>query len=708
MSAAPIPDVSVILNVHREARYVRRTLRSLNEAVAHAASHGIHCELVVVFDRADDLTRTMVRQAPMGAFVDARYVEVDHGSLGLSRNSGIEAARGVCVWLSDADDLVSYNSIVQMFAETRLNPNAVVFPQYVIAFGEFSVVSRYFDDSVITTADFVYEHPFISRIFVRREALAGLRFQDLRVSSGFAYEDWHFNCELRARGMAFRVAPQTLMFYRQRKGSLLRQADSASIREIPHSTLFDPAAFAERVAREEAQVPAPVRAERRAEARARNPVREVLDDAVCQDLIAAANRIDTAVNVVLIEWAGKGGNVFPDDHWGHDLAKACALVGDGRYTDVVLLPYLGAGGAEKYLLDVLDALAAEDPDFRCLVISGEGTRDHPWLSRLPNNSVFLDVFNAFPWCDEQDRDLLVLRLVMAVRGRNLRLHLKDSTFGLRWFSKFSAAVSTRFATVYYRFCGTRIPFGRGHVELGLGFDFISNEIDNLRWLVSDHERIVQEDRDRLGVDGEKWHCLYAAHTVAPLPVRKRPSYRLLWASRICRQKRPDLLPRIVRAVRTVLPHVQFTAAGVADATPEGERWLDDMRATDGLQYSGAYDRFEALHPQDYDGLVYTSDFDGLPNVVLEAMACGLPVVAPDVGGIGEAVDSDRTGWLVPATRDTEAMVADYVAAIVDLYENWERSRSMGLAGRELVEQRHAPQRHRRAVAKIFLGRETRE
>jgi glycosyltransferase involved in cell wall biosynthesis len=63
-------------------------------------------------------------------------------------------------------------------------------------------------------------------------------------------------------------------------------------------------------------------------------------------------------------------------------------------------------------------------------------------------------------------------------------------------------------------------------------------------------------------------------------------------------------------------------------------------------------------------LVFPSWAEGLPNVVMEAMASGLPVIASDVGGIPEVLVDQVTGFSVPA-RNVEKLAETVIKMMED-------------------------------------------
>lgn len=80
-----------------------------------------------------------------------------------------------------------------------------------------------------------------------------------------------------------------------------------------------------------------------------------------------------------------------------------------------------------------------------------------------------------------------------------------------------------------------------------------------------------------------------------------------------------------------------------------------------------------------DVLALPSRREGLPNVLVEALATAMPAVATPVGGSAEVVIDGRTGWLVPPAEP--AALAD---AIVDAHTRPDEARTRGRAGRMLV------------------------
>ena len=240
---------------------------------------------------------------------------------------------------------------------------------------------------------------------------------------------------------------------------------------------------------------------------------------------------------------------------------------------------------------------------------------------------------------------MVLRLVLALGVKNARLHLKSSHFAHRWFSRYSACLDS-FFPVYYRFSDFSIWKDGSRLALGYTFSFVSDHIDRLALLITDQQRIIEHDVNILGVSQEEWQCVYAAVPTHCLDRTGQiyPLHKILWASRLCEEKRPDLLVQIASELKRLIPALHICAFGSGDPNSD---WITLLADTPGLEYHGPFSEFDSLQPEGFDAFLYTSSFDGLPNVVLEAMGWGLPVIAPDVGGISEAVRDGETGFLIP-------------------------------------------------------------
>ena len=105
-----------------------------------------------------------------------------------------------------------------------------------------------------------------------------------------------------------------------------------------------------------------------------------------------------------------------------------------------------------------------------------------------------------------------------------------------------------------------------------------------------------------------------------------------------------------------------------------------------------------------DVMVLTSLYEGLPYVVLEAMAAGLAVIAPDIPGMDEVVQDGRTGLLVPVGDAGKT-----AAAVARLVNDEALRHALGAAAREEVHERFPAaafiKRHRALYEKLVENRQ---
>jgi sugar transferase (PEP-CTERM/EpsH1 system associated) len=125
--------------------------------------------------------------------------------------------------------------------------------------------------------------------------------------------------------------------------------------------------------------------------------------------------------------------------------------------------------------------------------------------------------------------------------------------------------------------------------------------------------------------------------------------------------------------------VHLVIVGDGPLRKDLERYASGLACADRVHFTGRRQDVHEIYPM-FDVFVLPSLSEGLPNAVLEAMACGRPVVATDVGGTREILDT-RTALMVPP--GSAARLAD---AIVRLLEDSVLRRQLGEALRVHVEE----------------------
>ncbi|MFT8723220.1 MAG: glycosyltransferase family A protein, partial [Acetobacter malorum] len=238
-------DVSLVLNVHREQDLLYPTLRSLLDTVLHAQLHEIKSELVIVADHADERTLTLLQNYDYTGFDAVRLENIEVRSLGLARNYGIEVAVGEYILTADADDLVSRNFIYELYQvhQAAQNKKIVVFPEYYHSFGDGSYVCRFYSLGQVGLYRMAGEHPYVSRFMARRADLLSVPYRDCSSGTLYAYEDYDINLRLICAGFDLLVAPDTIVFYRQRTGSIMASLGREQKLMVSNSAFFEGSEF---------------------------------------------------------------------------------------------------------------------------------------------------------------------------------------------------------------------------------------------------------------------------------------------------------------------------------------------------------------------------------------------------------------------------------------------------------------------------------
>ncbi|MBB3005778.1 glycosyltransferase [Cupriavidus alkaliphilus] len=363
------------------------------------------------------------------------------------------------------------------------------------------------------------------------------------------------------------------------------------------------------------------------------------------------------------------------------------VVGPRPVTHVFMLPWLKRGGADLVALHHIHALV-RDFSAQILVITTENT-ESPWMSRLPAEVRVLPFgITHAPHLQPIEQRLLLSRLLLKLRPGVV--HNINSATAWDLYVRHGNALSEDsglYASLFgFDYTEELEPYGYGGA-LEASYRYLTK-------VMTDNQAFVGRLISMYGLPPDLFERFrYPQHSRPRFEFDARQKPRILWAGRFDREKRPDLLLQIAQR----LPECHFDVYGspTLSTPPEILAVLAALRRMRNVSVLGAYEGFDSVPAENYALLLYTTQWDGLPNVVLEAQASGLPVLAPDIGGISEAIPAG-SGFLLERFDDVEGYVArirQFLTAPAMLLH--ERARALSL-----IEANHSQEAFREHLARL--------
>ncbi len=173
-------------------------------------------------------------------------------------------------------------------------------------------------------------------------------------------------------------------------------------------------------------------------------------------------------------------------------------------------------------------------------------------------------------------------------------------------------------------------------------------------------------------------------------------------ARVDRQKDYETLAKAAAQVVSATPDVRFLIVGgysVEDIQRRHFEQVKEWLAANGVAEYFIFTDFRSDVPRllrAMDIVVLSTHYEGLPLVLLEAMACGKPVVATDVDGVPELVTDNQTGLLFPHQDDGRL-----AAHIVSLIRDRARASRLGASGRSFVQANFNDEQFKRGIVGLY-------
>jgi len=693
------PQLSILVAAHREGLIAHKTMRSILAATSRLVEGDF--EIIVTIDNGDATTWDYFTRYKSNSSISIH--KISFGDLAHARNYAVEQAKGAYVATIDADDLVTPNWFQDGLALLKqATENVVLHTQYSVNFGTQDIIWEKFNSSTMGTdaVNMVQANRWDSAIITSKQILKDFPYEPN--GNGYGSEDWHFNSQTLAAGIPHHIVPQTALFVRRKDVSLMTEQtlnrstlrytnllDFDYLKTLPYVVVPKDSAIERMVhtlrkktftflkrAHHAGKTIAPYR---HVSTRALTALRKY----------RSRNQPERFPSWLIEEWRNIHeieNQLFPSQQLLRSIELyrsemfevgsvfvEIARQANGPLDYIIFVPTLSKGGSELLALRYIEAVHKQHPTWRVAVVTTESGKND-WRERVPADVRFIDFGALTAGYPQRLRLQLLARLVVQSRAHSI--HIAQSRLAYIFVKHYKNLLQP--LHVYcFAFCEDKNKEGEtvGHIHA-----FLPDVYDVMDCIFTDNRHVIEDLVNEYAYEPSHFRvhyqpALYSIKKLAPKTTHHHT--RILWASRIAHQKRPDIAVEIGRRLPDGYTLEMYGSLE--------DGYSSSLFNTTKVLYKGGFDGLNSIDTSEYSAFLYTSENDGIPNVLLEVTALGLPVVASNAGGIREFINNS-TGRLVADIDDVQS----YVEALVEICSSPELQESLVTTAQKLLRSQHSP------------------
>lgn len=364
---------------------------------------------------------------------------------------------------------------------------------------------------------------------------------------------------------------------------------------------------------------------------------------------------------------------------------------DQTFKHIVLVPHVRMSGAAKIAGHYAHAVADIVGNDKALVVLCDlPVFEHPeWFPENVQVLNFAELTKDVK--DGAHRGALLYDLFRGVQADTITN--VNSSIAWELYRRFGRQLSQDFQLNCYLFCWEENKFG---ARVGYPIQWLHETVSFLTRIFCDSAFLANHVMERFGLSESTVVAaltpiepeaiiqsgIIAAETQTSLnSVTLNSVGTILWSGRFDRQKRLDVLYAIAKRNADWTFIVYGKPVLKDKATDEVVKSLSRLP---NVRMMGAYGNVGEVLDHDVDLFLYTSQYDGIPTVLLEIGELEIPIVAPDVGGVNELI-TDETGWLIGACDDVDA----YENAVTMMLQNRELAAEKSRNLKQLLRKNHS-------------------